>query len=204
MYKGSKFLLAALAALVVLAFGSGIASANRSIEASVASGELGRITATSARLTFTDSEATFRIVCQVVLTISLNRSVSKTRESVAGRVNAVEVTRCEGGTVSVLTATLPWTVQYISFAGTLPNITSLRLRLKNVGFLVSAFFGLGRCLYGGDAEGTTGGGTTITELRADESRALGLVTNLGGFECPAGGVFRGTFTVAPNVRLRLI
>jgi len=198
-----KFLLGAFAALMVLAIGAGSAAANRSLRASVASGELGRITTVSRALTFTDEEASFSIVCEVTRVLSLHASVAKVAGTLAGLVREVRIANCRGGTVTVLTENLPWHVTYVSFTGTLPSIATVTLELRNVGFLVSAFFGFGRCLYGGSARGITGGGTTVTSLTAEERRALPLVTNLGGFECPAGGIFRGSFTVTPNVRLAL-
>jgi hypothetical protein len=200
MRNKSKLLVTAFAVVLALTMGASAASANRSISLSET-----RATATSAALTFTEEGGGFNIICEVTLTVTLNRSIGKTRGNVVGGVTGVTVRNCRGGTVRVLApeAARPWPIKYESFAGTLPNITSVRLTLERVGFLVEAFFGIARCLFGGNAQGTTGG-NPITELRADERIAIPLVTNLGGAECPRNGIFRGTFRVtAPAAGIRM-
>jgi hypothetical protein len=106
-----------------------------------------------------------------------------------GTVTRAELGTCTGGTARVLTETLPWAIQYGSFAGTLPNITSVGLRL--VGASLSIFpSGLVNCL----------ARTTETEpIVANASReALGAIRTMsisetdtirveGGFLCSFAG-----------------
>jgi hypothetical protein len=166
------------------------------------SGELGRVRFDSRAVTFTDEESTFTIVCEMTLTTSLHGSTAKTAGTLAGLVNDFRVANCRGGTWTVLTGTLPWHITYQSFTGTLPTITSVRWRIERFSWLMSAFFGLGRCLYSGELEVITSG-NPVTGATINERRAIGLAVNLGGFECPPGFVFRGTFVLSPTVRLAL-
>lgn len=195
-----KLVMAALAAMLLLALGAGTAAASRSLTQTPTENQ----NATSAALTFTDEGSTFRIVCPVTLELSgLVRSIPKTAGTTIARTN-VRVGRCSGGTVRVLAEAQPWTISYVSFTGTLPRIESVRLEIRNAGFLVEAFFGIARCLYGGNAQGTTVGGTRVTSIRADEARTLPLVTRLGEAICPRNGVFRGSFTLARTITLGLL
>jgi hypothetical protein len=205
MHKASKGLLAAFAVVLLLSLGAGTAAASRGLEASVATGELGRIRADSRALTFTDTEGAASIICEVLRTIRLNRTISKVRDSAAGSVTGVEIRNCRGGSVRVLG--LPWSITYQSFTGTLPSeVRSVRLRIINAQFLISAFFGIAECLYAGNAEGTSGGAlNTVSEIRADETVTQNLFSEtLSSATCPARGLFRGTLVVSPAVRLRLI
>lgn len=202
-------MLTALAALAVLVLGPGGASANSGAELSVASGELGRVRADSAALTF--SGGGFEIICAVSRTLTLNRTIAKVVGASVGSVYDVRLGACRGGEVRVLAPETrrPWPITYVSFAGTLPNISSIRLELRGTGFLVRAFFGAAQCLFGGEprtgeAQGTTVGGTTVTSIRADQTIGLRRVVRLGGIACPTEGFFGGSLTVTPNVRIRLI
>jgi hypothetical protein len=197
-----KIILAALAALLVLALGGGTAAALRSI--SVVGGAR-TVTATSRALTFTEEEGNFRVICEVILEVRLNAAAGKAVGSSVGSAN-VRTRNCSGGSVVVLPRNQPWAITFVSFTGTLPNITSVRLEIRRAEFLLEAFFGIARCLYSGNAQGTTGGGTNrITEIRADERRLLPLASEaLSGVTCPRNGIFRGTFTVSPTVEIRLV
>ena len=196
-----KLLFAALIAMFALSLGAGTAAALRSIEVV---GGARTIEARSRALTFTEEEGRFRVICEVTLEVRLNARIAKTAGEVVGTAN-VEARNCSGGTVTVLRGRQPWSVTYVSFAGTLPNVTSVRLEIRGAEFLIEAFFGIARCLYSGSAQGTTGGGTNrITEIRAEERRSLPLSSEaLSGATCPRQGIFRGTFTNAA-VEIRLV
>ncbi len=199
----SKLLLTGLVAAFILALGAGVSSASRGLEASVASGELGRIAADSRSLTFTDEESTVSIICELRTTITLHRTVAKAAGSLAGFVTAATPANCRGGRVRILN--LPWHITFVSFSGTLPAITSVRLQLNGASFLIEAFFGIAECLYRGNPQGTTVGGTTVTSITADERIRTPLFDErLSSVACPRNGIFRGSLTVTPNVRLRLI
>jgi hypothetical protein len=194
--------MAAFAALLLLALGAGSAAASNGVNLE---GRLTGVSARSTALTFTDEESTFRIVCEVTLTMDLQREIRKEVGALVGNVTNVTVANCRGGTVRVLApeAGRPWRATYVSFTGTLPSITSVRLELRGTGFLVEAFFGAAQCLYGGNAQGTTVG-NPVSEIRAEERVGIPLVTRLGGIACPARGVFRGTFALSARPTMRLV
>jgi hypothetical protein len=198
----TKGLLVALAAMLVLALGASSAWASRGVELSVATGELGSVRADSRALTFTDTGGTAEIICEVNRTLRLERTIAKSVGARVGQVTRVDIRNCRGGSVRVLN--LPWTVSYVSFAGTLPNITSVRLELRGAAFLISAFFGIAECLYRGNAQGTTVG-NPVSEIRADESIVTPLFDeSLSSVSCPREGIFRGVLRTSPQVRMRLI
>jgi len=204
MRISGKLLLAALTASLILAIGVGTASASNGIRLTATSGSLARVRADTRALTF--SGGGFEVICEVSRTLSLRETIAKVERTVAGGVTDVRVANCRGGNARVLApeAARPWPVRYISFAGTLPNITSVRLEIVGAAFLLEVFFGFGRCLFRGNPQGTTVGTPTITEVRADERIGLREVINLGGAECPTEGFFRGVLTVSPTVRMTLI
>ncbi len=135
---------------------------------------------TPARFTFSG----ITVSCNVTLEGSFHRTtVAKVERSLIGHVTRATVASCSAGTMSVLTETLPWHVQYGSFTGTLPNISSVSLRL--VGMAASwTFIGL-TCL--GRTEAATPAGLiadrseagTLTSFRWDESLPIPL-TGSGG------------------------
>jgi hypothetical protein len=197
MTTRSKLLFTALVAIFTMAFAVGTASALRSIEI----GGRREISYTSRALTF-EGEGT-NVICEVTLNATLNAAISKTERSQAGTAEArANEAACSGGHARPLNVRGGWRVLYKSFTGTLPSITSVRLILEGTAFLVEAFGGLGRCLYSGNSEGTTGPNTSVTEIRADETVKLNLFRN-DGISCPARGGFKGTFTGA-TITLRLV
>jgi hypothetical protein len=67
--------------------------------------------------------------CPVTLEGSMAEgSFIKRALSRIGSVTRATIGTCSGGAVRVLSETLPWAIQYASFTGTLPNITSGTLR----------------------------------------------------------------------------
>jgi hypothetical protein len=206
MKTRSKLLFAAITAVFVLSLGAGTAAALRSIE----TGGIATAEASARALTFEGGGS--RVICEVTLNLrnlpARGSGISKVERSAVGNATArVNEAGCRSGRAIPLNTREGWPVTYISFRGTLPRIESIRLQLNGTAFLVSAFGGFGECLFRGNAQGTTGGGTTVTEVRADERVTLGLETNLNGLFCPATGNFRGTFLVfnpREGVRLTLI
>jgi hypothetical protein len=193
----SKLVLAGLTATFSMAVLVHSASAGR---LSVSSQNL---RATYASLEFFGEggiEATVR--CPLTLEGSFHsRTVAKVVSSLVGYVTRAIVgssAACTGGHATVLTATLPWHVAYSSFSGTLPNITSVRLLLKRVAFLLEVGLGTS-CLYAEDGMTPVAGfvnreaGGRITGLTEDET--IRLVKVSGTFGCPSQGGFRGTGSV---------
>lgn len=99
-----------------------------------------------------------------------------------------------GGVIaSFTTETLPWTVTYESFLGTLPNIRAIELRIQRFTKLIE-ISGL-LCTYGAEARGSRVralvSGGTITSLELEPFTPLVLVSGLMLF-CPEGMMERGS------------
>ncbi|MFL5909756.1 MAG: hypothetical protein ACJ768_04200 [Gaiellaceae bacterium] len=87
------------------------------------------------------SESITSIRCPLTLEGTfVSRTVAKRVGAVIGRVIRADVRgglaagECTNGSVRANTETLPWDIAYDSFAGTLPNITSVRLSLVGASF----------------------------------------------------------------------
>jgi hypothetical protein len=134
--------------------------------------------------------------CPITLAGSYHsRTVTKTAGSLIGYVNAVTVGACESGRARANTESLPWHIQYSSFAGTLPNITSTTESIVRASFEIQGeVFGLRvTCRYttpGIAAISTREARGVITEVRpGTESNS----SETGG--CPSAR-FSGTGTVS--------
>jgi hypothetical protein len=67
-----------------------------------------------------------RVACPVTLEGSFSSATfPATAGTRVGTINRASLGTCSAGSATILSETLPWTVQYATFAGTLPNITSL-------------------------------------------------------------------------------
>jgi len=115
-----KTLLAVVGAAVVLSALVGSASAGR---LSLSSGTW-RVT--FASLTLRYLEEINAATCAITLEGSFHaRSIVKRANTLFGYVTRAATGSCSLGSATLLTETLPWHVRYQSFAGTLPNITSM-------------------------------------------------------------------------------
>jgi hypothetical protein len=196
MKTRGRLLLTALIAILTMACAVGTASALRSIEV----GGRREVSYTGRALTF-EGEGT-NVICEVTVNTTINAAISKTERSQAGNAEGrTNEAGCSGGHVRPLNVRGGWPILYKSFTGTLPTITSIRHRIT-ISILIEAFGGLGRCLYSGSAEGTTGPNASVTEFRADETVKIELFRN-EGISCPARGGFKGTLRGA-TVTARLI
>jgi hypothetical protein len=201
MSTRSKLLLGGLAAALVMAAFVGSASARR-IEISEP-----RFRAVFAPLTF-GAEGQTPVVCRVTLEGSFHsRTLSKVVGALLGYVTAAETANCTSETARALRETLPWHILYVSFTGTLPNISSIRIDLRNAAFLVRAF-GFVSCLYRTE-EGHPAMGEVLVsagvarELRADENVKIpgpGLCPE-GFFQGRAEVFVLGSTTTRITVRL---
>lgn len=197
MRKHTKLLVAGITAALLMGLGVASASA-RSFST----------TESAFRVTWRSLEFTasiFEIRCPVTLEGSFHGStITKAPKGLIGYITRAVVnnTACTGGRATVLTETLPWHIRYDSFAGTLPNITSIRVLLSNASFQIAArtIFGDITCLARSEpsrpAEGritrnvTTG---QVTGLVAEPVPPIPIVSG-SGF-CPEEGTFSGTGTV---------
>jgi hypothetical protein len=150
----------------------------------------------SARWSSVTLEAAgLRVVCP----LTLDGSFSGASFAATARTRVASITRATTGTCSegravVLSETLPWSLQYSSFGGTLPNITSLTFRLLGASLRGTA--GGLECLVRSSEErpinvvATRENSSTsetrgeITGLRLDERAGIPL---RGGFACELAG-----------------
>lgn len=208
MYSRSKLVLSCLAATLLMAAAVSSASASRlSISGISFRVAWDRTIAGATDLTFaaTVGEA---VTCPVTLEGTLHSStITKTAGLLIGYVTRASIAtngsttgRCTGGNGTILAATLPWHVQYSSFGGTLPNITSLTLRLINASFQIangSECLARTTAAEPGVGIAEVANPTTTREilfLRLDETRRITL--REGAFGCAlANGVFRGNGAV---------
>jgi hypothetical protein len=176
-----KLVLAGLATAIVLSLAVGGAFARR-FETS----ERGFLARWTAERPLILGAAGNRISCPVTLEGSFHsRTLSKVCGQLVGYITAAQISGteppCKGGTMTVLGETLPWHVQYNSFAGTLPNIARIRIAL--VGIQITArLAGLGNlCLIT-----TTQANPTMADFRLTGGRAESL-TLLPEFTFPLAG-----------------
>lgn len=183
MQNTTKLVFAGLAATILMSLAVGSASARR-IETSE-QGFLARWT-TESPLIF--SAAGNRVSCPVTLEGSFHsKTLSKVCGQLVGHISTAQVPPasppCQGGTATALTETLPWHIQYVSFAGTLPRITRIRLQLVGARFAITA--GGVTCL-----AGTTQAHPAVSDVNV--SATTGEATSLRAlpeFTIPLGGEF---------------
>ncbi len=99
-----------------------------------------RSTTTTFRATWTSAEYTGgfgTMRCNLTLEGSLrSATITKTRGGEIGAVSAATIGTCPQGSATILKETLPWRVQYASFAGTLPAITSIGTTVIGLAFQI--------------------------------------------------------------------
>jgi len=97
------------------------------------------ITSQFFRSTFRSLEfnGLFPMTCQVTLEGSLHaRTIAKVLGRLIGYITSAVLGPCQTGTATILRETLPWHVRYLSFSGTLPNITLLRVNVIGYSFRI--------------------------------------------------------------------
>lgn len=120
------------------------------------------------------------------------REVVKATGSEQGTVTRASIASCSVGTITVLTATLPWEVEYQSFAGSLPNITAITFNIIGASFRFRTAGEAITCLMRSNNERPFAvveviGSGTVSEINAAELEIL-LANGL----CPFGT--EGRFT----------
>ncbi len=121
----ARMSLGVIGAVFVLAVAISTASATRLAFSS----ETFRVT--WARLVFSGTFGV-TISCPVTLEGTMHsRTIVKTAGNLVGYVTRAIVgeAQCTGGRARMLTETLPWHTQYVSFEGGLPNITAINVRI---------------------------------------------------------------------------
>jgi hypothetical protein len=188
----SKLLFTGLAAAILLAAAVSTASAGR-LRTSEQEFE-----AIWRPLRFNAAGTT--IECNVTLLGRFESSTIAKTPGKKGIIRHADLTLpCNGGTATILRETLPWDVNYVSFAGILPNIASVRVSLIKASFRVdptSVF--LPACLVRTTAETPATGDLlltrgTVTGLRANEETRIPLPSGL--CEIAGDSTFSGTGNV---------
>jgi hypothetical protein len=170
-----KLLLAVVGATVLFGALATTASA-RSLSTTATS-----ITATFASAEFTGLFGTTR--CALTLEgTQHSRTIAKSPGSLIGFITRARLGACANGAATLLTETLPWHVQYGSFAGTLPRITSFTTNVVGSAFRVRETGGI-TCLVRSTAgEPSRGIYNRNTTTGAITSATLGGSIRSGG-EC---------------------
>jgi len=89
-------------------------------------------------LTFHADGTELTAACPVTLEGSFAvSSFVPTARTRLGTFTRASLGTCSGGSATILSETLPWTIQYDSFGGTLPNITSMTTRIIGASFRTS-------------------------------------------------------------------
>ena len=162
----------------------------------------------SQRLSF---NAAVRIECEVTLLGSFHENtITKTPGLLVGHIThaSVDSEGCNNGEAFVQEESLPWEVNYESYAGTLPNITRVRLQLINAAFEIES--GLGpHCLAITSRANPAAGEILLDEeshaasLAADPDNRIPITDTIDsdpflGLDCEDIGVgtFSGTGDVA--------
>ena len=184
MLSVGKSSIVAVTVSVVMGILVGAAVANR-LAASTQT-----LTTTWSQLTFTDAFGN-AFICPVTLAGSLHsRTVTKTASALMGFINRASVGACGFGSATMLQAALPWHLRYRSFAGMLPNITSIKTDLIGVSFRLEATSGAACLFASGGTEplvatfsrNTVSGAVTSTALNgtitSNEACSFGIRTSI--------------------------
>lgn len=119
--------------------------------AAAATAGAGRIRTSSQQIRHTWPEWTVnvagvRVTCPITLEGSVHSStIAKTARLLVGYIDRAANGTCATGSMTLLTAGLPWHIRYDAFTGTLPNIAGLSFQLVGLAFLTT-ILGVS-CLY---------------------------------------------------------
>lgn len=127
MRKTAELLLVGLTAALILSLAISSASANK---LSISNRN---IRAVWTPMRFVGGGNT--VSCNVTLEGSFHSAtIAKARGALIGHISRGSLNNCTGGSATILSATLPWHVQYESFAGTLPDINTVRILFIGASF----------------------------------------------------------------------
>jgi hypothetical protein len=146
------------------------------------------------------------ITCEVELRGTLHAAIAKVEGALVGRISAGAVANCRASnrapTRTVLLFPEEWHVRFLSFAGTLPNITSIRFIILLSRFLLD--IGGITCLFTASVKtvsAVTGG--EVRQMRIEDTTRFS--PERGGLNsgfCTAGSL-SGEFSLTTQ-RIRLI
>jgi hypothetical protein len=212
---GKRAALLALVAVACLAAVSSAAFANRAIEVEPA-GVVEKKTAPGGPMVITDNNGVV-ITCRVTYRETWERRIAKVRETPVAGITEGRAEECvgENGIVRVTGVILQLGMvtpkYYQSFSGILPNIQSILLIANPLRILIfyrEVIMPMNEmgCLFQGLVGFNTGGGPNkITRLIIQPNQFVPLILQLfGNMMCPANIRVQGTFTIEPELRLRLL
>jgi len=119
-----------------------VAGATVLLGALVSTASAGRLSSSHATLRSTFSRVDFTggfgtVECAITLEGSLHsRSINKVPLGLIGSITRAIVGVCPRGSATILQESLPWNVRYMSFTGTLPNITAINVRVLYPAFRI--------------------------------------------------------------------
>lgn len=149
--------------------------------------------------------------CQVTLEGSLHsQTIAKSPGALIGYITRAILGPCSAGTATILTETLPWHVQYGSFTGSLPTISSLRINVIGSAFRVREPVGIITCLARSTASSPAVGTFNREAGGALTNAEIGGTLRTGAECAEEPGTFtsdRGTVTVlggTARITVRLI
>lgn len=129
-------------------------------------------------------------ICDILLVLTLTRNpMTKTTGVNQGTLGGTIQNCSGGGATGGGTVLAGITVQYQSFAGNLPSITSVVLNVPNAGFKFGTL--AGDCLYGGNWTGLRLNATALTISGMDMNTTATLPKVSGIAFCPSMGTARG-------------
>jgi hypothetical protein len=190
MQTRTRLLCAALAATMLLSFA--VNAQGRRLSSSES-----RFYIIWTSLELTAAGGIVRVLCPVTLLGSYHsRTISKVSGQLIGFINHAEINgpACTGGHSTILRETLPWHVQYNSFAGTLPTITSVRQQIVGARFLIESNLSPGGVCTSTTTQSEPGFGRIAIGAsgEAREVTAEGEILSTGA-TCPISGE-RGRFS----------
>lgn len=119
------------------------------------------------------------VECEVTLGGTVPSTIAKTVGGGAGSITAANVNRCSRGGATILGETLPWSIPYRSFAGTLPNIVAMADTVVGFSFRIrEPSFGV-TCL----ARSTGESPATLTFNRETDTGRIPFVDAGGSIPC---------------------
>lgn len=203
-----KLILAGLVAVLALGSMAGMASASRSL--SVSGGARRGIRETERTIVL--ELGAIEVICASTMVKDIHSFIPKTLGALFGFVTDLRFVGCRetlGGEASARALIeAPWHIQYQSFTGILPAITSVNVKIIDAKILIS----LQRrtlCLYRGDLPmfktGRTAGGALTIEHLTTPLHQIPLFRALeGSTRCPSELEFSVDYVVEPAVTLRLV
>lgn len=221
MLKHVKLLLAFAAAAVLLANCATNASASRSIEL----GAVRETSFASRAFEIVEEGGIFAVSCEVTLLMTLPTAVPKRtgvqfgeitaigisretcREPVLGFPASISLLNCRQGIVLCVSNANSWRMFYVSFSGTLPEISGIIVEVETT-ILFEVPTVIRRCLYAGSMAfklNVAARRVTGAEALPERTRLVKIMSGLQAGACEAFMTTQGRFGApAAAVAIRLI